>query len=249
MLLVLSIVALLNVVLLTVTCCMLYFLMKKRVQAASTAHCSRSVDAEKGHTTLVPAEQCSGTHLAQSTHSSGSLNSAELLNLPHNLCPTPKRTPFGGTRKPISLNETFASSMSSLSHSLSGIAILNAQLEALKNQRNLNETFTSSSRSSLGLNLEDLVNQCTMSEQTEGDDDSGYGSSGQSSEAASSLGQALDEVLNLYNNLEALKYAQQKQSRPRSTKSLSLPRLTHTPARHPSSTGIILNPYCLDMEF
>ena len=223
--------------------------MKKRVQAATTAPCSRSADAEKG-TTLVPVEQCSATYLAQSTYSSGSLNSDKLLNLPHNLCPAPKRTPFGGTRKPIGLNETFASSMSSLSHSLSGIAILNSQLEALKIQRNnLNETFTSSSRSSLGmLNLEDLVNRC--SNISEEDDDSGYGSSGQSSEAASSLGQALDEVLNLYNNLEALKYAQQNMpSRPRSTKSLSLPRLTHTPARHPSSTGITLDPYCLDMEF
>ena len=245
MLLVLSIVALLNVVLLTVTCCMLYFLMKKRVQAATTVPCTRSADAEKG-TILVPVEQCAATYLAQSNYSSGSLNSAELLNLPHNLCPSPKRTPFGGTRKPISLNETFASSMSSLSHSLSGLAILNAQLDALKNQRNnLNETFTSSSRSSLGLNLEDLGNRCSNSKEQAEDDDSGYGSSGHST-----LDQALDEVLNLYNNLEALKYAQQNQpSRPRSTKSLSLPRLTQTLTRHPSSTGITLDPYCLDMEF
>ena len=239
MLIILSIVALVNVVLLTVTCCMLYLLMKKRVQAA-TAPCSTFTDAEKGPnvvTALAPVSRCSDTYMAQSTNSLGSLNSAEQPNL----CPTPKRTPFGGTRKPIGLNETFTSSMSSMSHSLSreGLANLNAQLEALKNQRNLNDTFTSS-RSSLGLNLGDLLNRCTIDEE---DNDSGYGS-GISSVV---LGKALDEVLDLYNNLEVLK-AQQKPSRPRSM-SLSLPRLSQTHSAQASYAGVILDPNCLNMEF
>ena len=246
MLIVLSIVALVNVVLLVVACCMLYFLMKKRMQQSVTGiPCPGTTDVEKGSDAITtetaaaaPDHQRGGPSigLGQSAYSLRSLNSAKL-------CPTPKRTPFGGARKADALNGTFASSMSSLGQSLSleGLANLNAQLEALKNKRNnLNETFTSS-RASLDGHLEhDVLNQCVISEEAEEDGDSGYGS-GLSSEE---LGKALDEVLGtLYKNLEDL-----KPTRPR-TMSLSLPRLIHTPARHPSSTGITLDPICLDMEF
>ena len=238
MLLALSIVALVNVVLLVVACCMLYFLMKKRIQVVAAATpCPGTADVEKGSdvvTTEASLHHQPGPSigLGQSAYSLRSLNSAKL-------CPTPKRTPFGGARKAHALNGTFASSMSSLGHSLSleGLANLNAQLEALKNKRNnLNETFTSS-RASLDGHLDDVLNHCVVISEEDGD--SGYGS-GLSSEE---LGKALDEVLGLYNNLEDL-----KPTRPR-TMSLSLPRLIHTPARHPSSTGITLDPICLDMEF
>ena len=237
MLLALSIVALVNVVLLVVACCMLYFLMKKRMQQSVAAGipCPGTTDVEKGSDAITTETAAAPDHqhapsigLGQSAYSLRSLNSGKL-------CPTPKRTSFGGARRADILNKTFASSMSSLGQSLEGLANLNAQLEALKNQRNnLNETFTSS-RASL-----DVLNHCVVISEEE-DGDSGYGS-GLSSEA---LGKALDEVLGLYNNLEA----DLKPTRPRSTMSLSLPRLIHTPARHPSSTGITLDPNCLHMEF
>ena len=240
MLIALSIVALVNVVLLVVACCMLYFLMKKRIQVVAAATpCPGTADVEKGSdvvTTEASLHHQPGPSigLGQSAYSLRSLNSGKL-------CPTPKRTPFGGARRADALNKTFASSMSSLGQSLEGLANLNAQLEALKNKRNnLNETFTSS-RASLDGHLDDVLNHCVVISEEDGD--SGYGS-GLSSEE---LGKALDEVLGtLYKNLEAA--ATLKPTRPR-TMSLSLPRPNQTPARHPSSTGITLDPNCLHMEF
>ena len=196
MLIALSIVALVNVVLLVVACCMLYFLMKKRMQQSVTGiPCPGTTDVEKGSDAITTETAAAPDHqpgpsigLGQSAYSLRSLNSGKL-------CPTPKRTPFGGARRADALNKTFASSMSSLGQSLEGLANLNAQLEALKNKRNnLNETFTSS-RASLDGHLDDVLNHCVVISEEDGD--SGYGS-GLSSEE---LGKALDEVLGLYKNL------------------------------------------------
>ena len=246
--------ALVNVVLLVVAGCLLYFLMKRRRQLQAAR--SGSTDTEIGVNSMdaVPpaATYVTVTSLAHSTQSLGSLNSTDI---PPNLCPTPSRTPFGGMNKPtVGLNETFESSMSSLECSLGleGFANLNTKLETLRCQRNqicFNQTC-SSSASSFGLNNEDIANQNDQLEskrnqscKSERDEDSGY-DSGISSNA---LGKALDEVLAKHNRLESLK-AQQKSRRNR-TAFLSLPQTNQTSKINASSTGMVLKPACLSMDF
>ena len=256
MLLILATAALVNVVLLAVACFLLYFLVKRRrqLQAARTSSLDEELATNSMTAVSLSAPKVPCMSLAPSTQSLGSLNSAD-IHLPSNLCATPKHTPFGGSKKPATgLNETFASSMSSLGYSrgLEGIANLNEKLEALRSQRNqlsLNQTFTSSV-SSLGLNFEDVANLNAQLESlrnqsyiSDRDDDSGYGS-GVSSEA---LGKALDEVLAMHNRMESMKV--QQKSRRNKTVSFSLPQPNQTNMIYASSTGMVLNPSCLNMEF
>lgn len=254
MLLILAIAALINLVFLAIACSLLYFLVKRRRQLQTARKSSNDTEMSPASAVVVPSTPPQVPVMSVS-HSTQSLNSIDQHCLPPNLCPTPSRTPFGGVKKSAAaLNETFASSISSLGYSIGqdGLACLNTKLEALRSQRNqisLNQTY-SSSVSSLGLNSEDIANLNAQLESmrnqsytNERDDDSGYGS-GVSSDA---LGKALDEVLAMHNRMEHLK-AEQKSRRNR-TVSFSLPQENHASIIYASSTRLVLNPASLNMEF
>ena len=87
--------------------------MKIRIQPVTATPCPGTAAVEKGSdavtTEAAPYHKRPSIGLGQSAYSLGSLNSAKLHYLPHNMCPTPKRTPFGAARKEVDgLNETFA---------------------------------------------------------------------------------------------------------------------------------------------